>query len=125
MLSECITVRPNDCLKGVRREWHTRKKGCYLLEDKHGTYLVVAQKLHLLASFLNTIAQDASSRVSLTALHEIVNTSDNRVGGWLKYRWRVRFAPLEEVGGLFERRRPSFEQSLILGQPECYRLEGA
>ena len=50
MISECITVQPSDALKNVKREWYARKKGsrygCYLLEDKHGVYLIVAQKLH-------------------------------------------------------------------------------
>ena len=123
MRSECITVRPADCLTDVKREWHTRKQGCYLLQDKQGKYLIVAQKLRLLASYLNSIASDAASRVSVTALHEILNTSDNRVGGFSKHRWKLDFAPLESAPPLFERERGRFEHTLILGQPECYRIE--
>ena len=127
MISTCIAVRPTDALKSVRREWYSRKKGshygCYLLEDKYGRYLIVAQKLHAIACYLNSIAPDAASKVSVTALYEILDTSDNRVGGWSKHRWRLRFAPLEEAGTLFEKERGRFELPLILGQPDCYTIE--
>ena len=96
MISECITVQPTDALKSVKRECYTRKKnscyGCYILEDKHGTYLIVAQKLHAIAAFLNSIAPDAASRIAVTTLYEILDNSNNRVGGFAKHRWRLRFA---------------------------------
>ena len=127
MISECIPVRPTDALKGVKRELYTRKRnecyGCYMLLDKHGVYLVIAQKLHAIAAFINTIASDEASRISLTTLYEILDTHDNRVGGFAKHRWRIRFAPLEEAGSLFESERGRFEQSIIIGHPECYQIE--
>lgn len=123
-VSECIAVRPSDCLKEVvKREYHTRKTGCYVLEDKLGKYLIVAQKLPKLVSFLNTIAPDAASKVSLTALYQIQDNCDNRVGGFCKYRWRLRFAPFDDACTLFEDARVRYDQALILGQPECYRIE--
>ena len=120
MNCECITVRAADALKSVKREWHTRKEGCYILEDKHGTYLIVAQKLQAIASFLSTIAPDAASRISVTALYEILDNTDNRVGGWSKHRWRVRHAKLEDAGEAFEHARERFEHALVLGQADCY-----
>jgi|EP00966_Prymnesium_polylepis_P336684 hypothetical protein len=123
-MSDCIAIRPSHCLKGVvKREYHTRKKGCYVLEDKHGQYLIVAQKLPKLVAFLNTIATDTASKVSLTALYQIQDKSDNKVGGFSKYRWRLHFAPFEDACSLFESERGRFEQTLVLGQPECYRIE--
>ena len=118
---ECITVRPTDALRGVRRERRARRRGCYLLEDRYGTYLVAAQKLQPIAHFIQTV--DPTSRVSLTALYEILDTSDNRVGGYAKHRWRLRFVPLDEAVARFEAERGRFERALIVGQPECYAIE--
>lgn len=117
-------MRPNDALKGVTHEYRARKRGCYMLEDKHGTYFIVAQKLATIVTFLNSMATDTASRVSLTALHEIVDSSpNNRVGGFSKHRWKLRFAPLERVAELFEGERANFQQSLILGPANCYTIE--
>ena len=127
MRAECITMTPRDALKSVSREYRARKKGCYLLQDKNRKYLIVAQKLRAIASFLNSVvADDAASRVSVTALHEIVDSpTDNRVGGYSKHRWKLRFAPLEHVADLFESERDRFEHALILGPPACYKIEHA
>ena len=100
MLAQRIVVHPTDALRAVEREWHTRKRGCYVLEDKQGDFYIVAQKLASLVSFLNSIAVDAASRVSLSALHEALGVTGGRVDGWHKHRWRVRFAPLEDVEDL-------------------------
>ena len=35
-MTECITMRATDLLKGVvKRERHTRKHGCYVLSYRH------------------------------------------------------------------------------------------
>lgn len=124
MESVCITVQPTDALRSVCREWHTRKPLCYILEDRYEKYLFLAQRLHVLSSYINTLAPDRASRVSITALHEIAGTSENRVCGWSKHRWRVRTVPLEEAGELFEKERGRFQYALILGQRNCYQIEG-
>ena len=99
-------MRPTDCLKGVSREYHSRKKGAYVLIDKHEEYLIVSQKLQPISTFLNSIAPDHSSRVSVTALYEILDNTENRVGGWSKqdggvdlFRWKVRllFSKVNEI----------------------------
>ena len=124
MQAECIMVHASGALRSVRREYRARKKGCYLLFDKHGVFLIVAQKLQVLAAFLNSMATDSASRVSVTALYEIMDSpTNNRVGGYLKHRWRLRFAPLETVASLFESERARYERPLILGRPECYSIE--
>ena len=122
-MSECIAMRPTDCLKGVSREYHSRKKGAYVLIDKHEEYLIVSQKLQPISTFLNSIAPDHSSRVSVTALYEILDNTENRVGGWSKHRWKCRFIPLESAVALFESERGRYQQVLILGRPECYSIE--
>ena len=92
MGGDCISVmRPTDTLKSVHREYRARKAGCYILEDKFGVYFIVSQKLAAIVAFLNSTATDTASRVSLTALFEIMNLpSTNRVGGFCKHRWRLR-----------------------------------
>ena len=125
-MPECITVRPSDCLKGVvKREYHTRKMGCYLLTDRYGQYLVVAQKLQALVAFLNSIAIDPASRVSLTALYQIQDRADdNRVGGYSKHRWRLRFVPFEDACAAFARERSRYQHALIVtAQRDCYTIE--
>jgi hypothetical protein len=119
-----IELLPTDTLRAVRREWHTRKQGVYVIEDKQRQYLLLAQKLQALVSFLNDhVAPDASSRVSLTALYEVLNATGGRNEGWHKHRWRVRWVPLEEASALFERERGQFHRALILGEPQCYDIE--
>lgn len=123
-MMECIALRPNNALKSVSREYRARKNGCYVLQDKYGVYLIVAQKLNTLVSYLNSIATDGASRVSLTALYEILDSpGDDRVGGYSKHRWKLTFAPLESVAAFFESARARYERPLILGTPECYRIE--
>ena len=123
MGTDCITMlRPTDALKSVIRE-HRARKHCYILEDKYGKYVVVAQKLPCIASFINNLAEDEASRVSTAALYKIVDSSPkNRVGGYAKHRWKLRTAKLEEVVDLFESTRDRFEQSIILGAPDCYTI---
>ena len=58
MGAECIAVSPTHVLRSVKREYRSRKKGCYVLQDKYGEYLIVAQKLNVIASFLNSVAVD-------------------------------------------------------------------
>ena len=101
MGAECITMRPSDALKSVSREYRARKKGCYLLQDKYEQYLIVAQKLQAIASFLNSdVAVDEASRVSVTALYEILDSpTDNRVGGVCKTSVETELRTPRACGG--------------------------
>ena len=56
MWAECITVPPTDALKSVKREYRSRRKGCYVLQDKYHEYLIVAHKAQ--RDYLNSIAVD-------------------------------------------------------------------
>ena len=122
--SECITVRQTQTLKSVAREYRSRKKGCYVLQDKNREYLIVTQKLNELASFIASIAVDKASCVSVTTLYENIESStSNRVGGYSKHRWRLTFEPLDHVAVLFETERARYRHAVILGPPACYRFE--
>ena len=119
--SACIPVEPSSTLREVKREFHTRRKGCYITVDRYGPVLV-AQKLSRLVEYINAAAPDAASRVSVPTLHQICDNESNRVCGWSKHRYRVRFVPLDRVREAFEMERAKGVSSFILGEPECYTL---
>ena len=123
MHSECMTIRPDDALRGVVRERHTRRAGMYMVRDKYGKVIIAAQKLSPIVAHINSMAQDEGSRVSVTALYEIVGSSQNRVSGYSKNRWKLDLLSLEEAGEVFERERKGYESALVLGCPRCYQVE--
>jgi hypothetical protein len=106
----------------VDREWHTRKKGAYIVWDRYGKYIIVSQRLPLIAGFLNAMASDSAEKVSVSALHQIVGKDANRVCGWSKNRWKLTFCKLEDVSHHFERARGAFEKALVLGAPCSYHI---
>ena len=118
-----LLLSPSETLVGVDREWHTRKSGAYIVWDRHGKYILLSQRLPLLAAFLNAMASDSAERVSVSALHQIVGRDRNRVCGWSKNRWKLSFCRLEEVCEHFESARDAFEKALILGVPSAYHVE--
>ena len=78
-MPECIPVRRGDALKGVvKREPHSRKPGCYILDDKYREYIILAQKLPTIVRYLNstpTVVADATVRVSVMSLYQIQNSA--------------------------------------------------
>ena len=121
-LDHNLVICPSKTLVGVHREWHTRKPGAYIVWDRHGQYIIVSQRLTLIAKFLNSMATDSAEKVSVSALHQIVGRNENRVCGYTKNRWKLSFCKLEETGSHFECARGAFEQALILGAPDAYQL---
>ena len=122
---ECISLDPSEKLVGVQREWHTRKVGAYIVVDRYGKFVLVSQRLPLIASFLNAMASDTAERVSVPALHQTVGKTQNRNCGYTKHRWRLSWCKLEDVGEHFENMRRDFEQAVILGAPSAYRIRTA
>ena len=49
-MRERILVAPSEHLVSVKREWHTRKPGCYMVVDRHGKYLLLSQRLQLIVA---------------------------------------------------------------------------
>ena len=117
-----VLLSPSESLVGVDREWHTRKAGAYIVWDRHNKYIIVSQRLPLIAGFLNAMASDSAEKVSVSALHKIVGREKNRVCGWSKNRWKLSFCKLEDVCEHFERARGAFDKALILGVPSAYRV---
>ena len=117
-----VLLTPSQSLVGVQREWHTRTKGVYIVVDRHGKFILCSQRLPLIAGFVNGMANDCSDKVSVSGLHQIVGTTQNRVCGWTKNRWKLQFCKLEDCAEYFERERVGFEQALILGTPSAYQI---
>ena len=122
MKYEQLLLSPSESLAGVDREWHTRKQGAYIVFDRHGHYIILSQRLPLIAAFLNAMASDGAEKVSVSALHQIVGTSANRVCGYSKNRWKLSFCKLDEVGKHFERARSGFDKAMIIGSPSAYHI---
>ena len=117
-----IPLEPTEKLVGVQREWHTRKTGAYIVVDRYGKFVLVSQRLPLIASFLNALACDTAERVSVPALHQTVGKTQSRTCGYTKHRWRLSWCKLEDVSEHFETVRRDFEQAVILGAPSAYRI---
>lgn len=82
-----------------------------------------AKRWHLCCGHVAVVGERRLDDCPTQADMRTRDTHDNRVGGFAKHRWRIRFAPLEEAGSLFESERGRFEQSIIIGHPECYQIE--
>ena len=126
-MPECIPVRRGDALKGVvKREPHSRKPGCYILDDKYREYIILAQKLPTIVRYLNstpTVVADATVRVSVMSLYQIQNSAGtDRVGGYSKHRWRVRHVPFADATRIFQSERDEYRHTLIVGERGCYEI---
>ena len=103
-----------------RRAWGER--GAYIVTDKHGKYVLISQRLPLIASFLNARANHSADRVSVPTLHQAIGKTQTRTGGYAKHRWRLSWCQLEEVAQHFEGLRGRFEQAVVLGAPTVYQI---
>ena len=112
-------------IEHVNREYHTRRPGAYIITDKLGQYLIMSQKLNLLCKLINNQLLNAESqydRVSTTALYDVADNKNNRLGGWTKGRWRVEKHSLESAGDRFEaERQRGFKSAMIVGDLGCYQ----
>lgn len=44
--------------RGIQKEWHARGNRCFLVRDRHQSYLLLTQKLGPLAEFINKTCVD-------------------------------------------------------------------
>jgi hypothetical protein len=127
---KAVYLKPEERLASVRKEWHTRKRNgksaCYVIQDRCGKLLLVAQKLPVASSFINSnlvSPNEQWAKVTTNGLWEITNQTGGRVGGWHKGRFRVISVELEEASTFFESMRPSHEAAAVLGDSACYHIE--
>ena len=112
-------------VEAVHREYHTRRPGAYIIQDKMGMYLIMAQKLSVLCDLINNqllAESDWWEKVSQTSLYDVADRKDQRTGGWTKGRWRVEKHSLESAGDNFEeKRKGGFKSVMICGDLGCYK----
>ena len=110
---------PSVRLTGMLKEWNARDNA-YMIADRRGEWLLLGQRLPLVASFINSsIARDKIEHVSVTGLYEC---KDRPI--FHKLAWKVEQLPLEAAAEHFERaRREGFANVCIIGVPTCYRFE--
>ena len=117
------TLASGEKVTRVAREWHTRKSGAYVIQDRYRKVTILSQRLSLIASYLNEMAEDRGEKVSVTGLYQIADRGcDNRCSGFTKNRWNVSFCGLEDVAAKFESARGVHEHALILGAPSAYMV---
>ena len=124
-----VYLKEDQRLRGIRKEWHTRKKDgkrvCYVLQDREGRICLLGQKLPYLATFINDNVIDKSvpwQRVNTVGMWEIINKVDNRVGGFHKGRWKVLQTELEAAVPLFESMRDTHREAALVGDSSCYQV---
>ena len=122
LVCQPIHLQPKQSLVRVEREPHARKRGAYVVRDRHGQFLLVSQKLALIAAFLNQVAEHAGERVSVPGLYLNVGRTSNGVQGYCKHRWRIEFHPLEHAGAAFEAARAEYAHAVVLGAKDAYRV---
>lgn len=116
----------NAKLRGIQKEWHARGNRCFLVRDRHQSYLLLTQKLGAVAEFINKTCVDHDvERVSPVGLYEIANAIPDmgRSKGLHKMRWRVQTCELDsEAIEEFEAWRPYYKQAVVIGDPACYSV---
>lgn len=122
-----IPIGPNERLGKIGKEHHVRRqKGhyhCYILEDKSRRVLLIGQKLSDLCQAVNEeFVTDASDKISVTGLWQIIGSSGERCNGWTKHRWRCSAIPIELAHEAFNSQRENFADALLLGNKSCYSV---
>ena len=121
-------LAPNQTLTGVCKEPHAKRRSehpvAYVVVDKLGEWTLIAQKLPLLAAYINErIAVEPFERVSTNGLWYNLDRNDGRVGGWHKGRWRIHAVELDRASEAFELRRAASGKSAIVAtEPSCYAI---
>ena len=119
-----MTLGPNARLDQIRKEWHSRRETLYVVQDKLGNYLFIAQSLLPMVEYINEhIAESSYERVSLPSFYHMCGRKNDRVGGYTKARWRIDKVPLNGASDVIETTRAcGYQTTLILGQPDCYKM---
>ena len=124
-----LLLEPTQRLAGVKKEWHTRKQHgrevCYVASDRMNQWLLITQKLPLLAAHINSLADGPADLVSTTALYDGADRREtaSRVGSLIKGRWSVKTVDLERATEVFESARTgNVQAACVASEPACYIL---
>ena len=122
-MAAALKLTPRQHLTTVYQD-RSAKGLVYLVLSRDNEWLLMAQSLPMLSKFLNSRLSNgqAYDTVSVTSLHDNLNRTDGRSGGFCKGRWRVRTVPLEECVSEFERYRADFENAVVIAaDPRVYK----
>eukprot|EP00966_Prymnesium_polylepis_P027978 647002-Prymnesium_polylepis.1 len=120
-----LVLRPEQKLKNVAQD-RAAKGIVYLVRSRDYDWIMMCQSLPLLCRFINGKLSNgqAYDTVSLTSLHDNLNKTSGRTGGFVKGKWRTQTIPLEQCASEFERQRAEFENAvLISANPNAYCVE--
>ena len=123
-----VEVAEDKQLVHIHKEWHSRKRDgkdiCWLVIDREKEYMILAQKLAVIADYINATLTEPSKAniVSMQGMYLCVDGSDKSNGGWHRGRWRVKHADLAngDAVELFESMRRMYEKPILLGASGVY-----
>jgi hypothetical protein len=113
----------------LAREKRTRNAIAYIIHDiKTGT-VVLTQKLQHAVDYANDVLAEAQrERVTVQSLYEAIGTSDNRVDGCHKMRYRITRCDLHTAHLAFTRARqqPGVRLAVVVtASPGSYTVVGS
>ena len=129
-MASVLSLEPSCHLLGVKREYHTRKRGdlgpvLYITYDRDREYLLASQRLRQIAEFINErIACDKHNRVSVPGMFDMVDAENRDNDGWVKGRWKTTAIQLQKSMDVIQGARPLYNHAFIIGDPRCYHVRG-
>lgn len=128
-MTKVISVKDSQNLQKVQRERRNRRHVVWIIHDVRSKSLLLCQKLNLAVDFINeTLADFDRERVNVAGLFEAAGTSENRVDGHHKFRYRVLRTTLSEAHAKFNQMRNTvgIQSAMILtNAPHAYALGSA
>ena len=128
-VKQLTSLKSNERLAGIQKEHHVRKQNgkylAYILEERSGAHVMLAQRLSDLCNAINDLVEDVpEQKVTVAGLYgPLYNKQKNcgdRTKGWVKYRWKVNAYGLDEAAEAFEKARGGFQNALVVGEKGCY-----
>ena len=122
MTSDAFAIGHDERLDRIERERKSRQWRVYLVADKFRNHIMLSQKLEPIADYINTnIAEDAADLVSLQGLYH----SSGKANKQYKFRSNISQLNIHRAPEVYESSRVGFQNALIFGQPECYKIQAA
>jgi hypothetical protein len=129
MPATVITLSHTQRVTALAREKRTRNDRAYIIHDVKTGTVVLTQKLQHAADFANdALAEAHRERVTVQSLYEAIGTSDNRVDGCHKMRYRITRCDLHAAHRAFTRARQQPDVRLavvVTASPSSYTIAHA
>ena len=123
LLTESMSLKENEKLSSISKEFHTRKHIVYIAEDKLHEFVILSQRLSGLATQINEIVGDKPDQVSVPGLYKIVSSPcENKL---IKHRWKIYPLYLTDgaqAANAFETVRNDYSNATIVGTRDSYEI---